>query len=235
MSLLGHRRRRPARELAAAVAALALALSGCTGSLFKSKEPPQSVYLLTVAPAAAPTSVPVSAGAQIPVDLTVLRPEVRPGLDTSLIAALYPDRHLDHFAGARWSGPLDEVLQDLALQAFRADARVRNVHTDASAFGTGYWLEIDVADFQAEYRGPEAAGDSGPPTVHVHLVARLGTSGDRQVLGQFEADVREPAADNRLTAIVEAYDRAASAALGKIVADTGQTLAADGGRRGVAQ
>lgn len=220
-----RRRRWPARELAAAVAALPLALSGCTGSLFKSKEPPQSVYLLTAAPAAAPTSAPVSAGAPIPVDLTVLRPQVRRGLDSTSIEALYPDRSLDHFAGAHWSGPLDEVLQDLAVQAFRVDARVQNVHTDASAFGTGYWLEMDVTDFQAEYSGPKAAGDSGPPTVHVHLVARLGTSGDRRVVGQFEADVREPASDNRLTAIVQAYNRAASAALGRIVADTDQTLA----------
>lgn len=222
-----RRRRWPARELAAAVAALPLALSGCTGSLFKSKEPPQSVYLLTAAPAAAPTptSAPVSAGPPIPVDLTVLRPQVRRGLDSTSIEALYPDRRLDHFAGAHWSGPLDEVLQDLAVQAFRADARVQNVHTDASAFGTGYWLEMDVTDFQAEYSGTKAAGDSAPPTVHVHLVARLGTSGERRVVGQFEADVREPAADNRLTAIVQAYNRAASAALARIVADTNQTLA----------
>jgi ABC-type uncharacterized transport system auxiliary subunit len=81
-----------------------------------------------------------------------------------------------------------------------------------------------VADFQAEYAAPRSAGDSGAPTVHVHLVARLGAAGDRRVLGQFDADIHEPSADNRLTAIVEAYNRAASAALGKIVAETGQTL-----------
>ena len=78
-----------------------------------------------------------------------------------------------------------------------------------------------MADFQAEYAG---AGDSGPPTVHVHLVARLGASDDRHVVGRFEADVREPSADNRLTAIVDAYNRAASAALDKIVAGADQAL-----------
>jgi len=211
------RPRRPARSLAAAGATvLTVALSACAGSLFKSKEPAQSVYMLTVAPAAA------AANPEIPADITILRPRVRPGLDTTLIAALYPDRRLDHFAGARWSAPLDEVVQDLALQAFRADAHVQNVHTDSSSFGSGYWLEIDVADFQVEYGA--SGSDSGPPTIHVRLAARLGASGDRHVLGQFEADVRESAADNRLTAIVDAYERAASAALGKIVADTGQSL-----------
>jgi cholesterol transport system auxiliary component len=148
---------------------------------------------------------------------------VRPGLDTTQIAALYPDRRLDHFAGARWSGLLDEVMQDLAIQAFRADAHAQSVQADVGAFGTGYWLEIDVADFQAEYGGGTAGG-SGPPSVHVQLVARLGASGDRHVLGQFEAEVREPAADNRLTAIVDAYNQAVSAALGKIVAETQQAL-----------
>ena len=207
------------RAAAAAAAAAALALSACAGSLFKSREPPQSVYLLTIAPAAAASAT------EIPGDLTILRPRVRPGLDTSLIAALYPDRRLEHFAAARWSAPLDEVLEDLALQAFRADAHVQNVHTDVSAFGTGYWLEIDVEDFQAEYDASgSAAGGSAPPTIHVRLSARLGASSDRRVLGLFEADVHEPAADNRLTAIVDAYNRGASAALAKIVAETGRTL-----------
>jgi ABC-type uncharacterized transport system auxiliary subunit len=175
------------------------------------------VYLLSVAP--------VPGGADIAADITLLRPRVRPGLDTTLIAALYPDRRLEHFAHARWSGPLDEVVQDLALQAFRADAHAHHVHTEVSSFGTGYWLEIDVVDFQAEYAADEnAAGGSSPPTIHVHLIARLGTSGDRRVLGELEADVRQPAAANRMSAIVDAYDRAAAAALAKIVSETGETL-----------
>ena len=215
------RRRWPATASAAGTAAVLMAaLSACTGSLFKSKEPAPAVYMLTIEPASA------GAHTEVPADLTLLRPRVRPGLDTSLIAALYPDRRLDHFAAARWSAPLQEVVQDLALQAFRADAHVQNVHTDISSFGSGYWLEIDVADFQAEYGAAGSASGSAPPTIHVRLAARLGASRDRHVLGQFEADVHESATDNRLTAIVDAYDRAASAALAKIVGDTGQAIAA---------
>lgn len=217
MSVIRPRSRATA-PAAATAAVLMAALSACTGSLFKSKEPAQAVYMLT--------NVPAPAGTEIPGDLTILRPRVRPGLNTSLIAALYPDRRLDHFAAARWSAPLEEVVQDLALQAFRGDAHVQNVHTDISSFGTGYWLEIDVADFQAEYGASGSGAGSAPPTIHVRLAARLGASKDRHVLGQFEADVHESAADNRLTAIVDAYDRAASAALAKIVADTGQAIAA---------
>ncbi len=88
-----------------------LALTSCGGSFFQSKAPPPAVYLLSVSAA--------SSGPEIPVDLAVLKPRVPTGLDTDLIAALYPDRRLDHFAGARWSGQLDEMVQDLVLQAFR--------------------------------------------------------------------------------------------------------------------
>jgi len=198
-------------------AVCALALSGCGGSLFQSKVPPPSVYLLS-AGAAAPS------GAEIPADLAVLKPRVRIGLDSDLIAVLYPNRRLDHFAGARWSGPLDEVLQDLAMQVFRARANLRSVHAESSAFGSGYWLEIDVEDFQAEYSADTGAGGSAAPTIHVHLLGRVGSSADRRILGQFEADDRQRAADNRLTVIVEAYNRAADTALAQIVADTTRTL-----------
>jgi cholesterol transport system auxiliary component len=144
---------------------------------------------------------------------------VRAGLDTDRIAALYPDRRMDYFADVRWSGTLDEVLQDLAVQQLHANLRVSNVSPEASVFGSPYWLEIEVTDFQAEY---SAAG--GAPTVHVHLQARLGNSADRHVLARFEPDVREAASDNRMSAIVDAYNRAANQALAEIAEGVAATL-----------
>ena len=89
--------------------AAAMTLTAC-GSLFSSKEPAPSLYLLSVSPG--------QAGAEIAADLSILRPQVRSGLDTDRIAVLYADRRLDYYAVARWSAPLDEVVQDLALQSF---------------------------------------------------------------------------------------------------------------------
>ncbi len=203
-----------AATIKAALALQLLALAACTGSFFKSNAPPPTTYLLSV------RTPPAADAVGIPADLTVLLPRVRTGLETDHIAALYPDHRLDYLAGARWSGPLDEVVQDLVLQAFRG--RFRNVHTDTSAFEAGYWLEIDVVDFQAEY---DVNGGGSAPTAHVHLLARVGSAGDRHVLGEFEADVREPAAANHLTAVVAAYDTAVDRALAEIVERTTQTLA----------
>lgn len=196
---------------------LGLFLAACAGSLFKNKAAPPTMYRLS----AAPKSIPADpAGSGHPTDLAVLRPRVRSGLDTDRIAALYPDRRMDYFADVRWSGPLDAVLQELAVQEFHLNQDLRNVSADISVFAAAYWLEIEVTDFQAEY---PAGG--GPPTVHVRLQARIGNAADRQVLARFEPDVHVAAADNRMTAIVDAYNRAADTALGEIALGAAQTLA----------
>jgi cholesterol transport system auxiliary component len=198
------------------LALLGVTLAACAGSLFKNKAAPPTMYMLRAAPSA-PAADP--AGSAAPIDLAVLRPRVRAGLDTDRIAALYPDRRMEYFADVRWSGPLDEVLQDLAVQQLHANPGLHNVSREASVFGSTYWLEIEVTDFQAEYR------DGGsPPTVHVHLQARIGNSGDRHVLARFEPDVQEAAADNRMSAIVDAYNRAADNALAEIADGVAATL-----------
>jgi ABC-type uncharacterized transport system auxiliary subunit len=200
------------------IALLGVTLAACAGSLFKNKAAPPTMYMLRASrnmPAADPP------GEDHPVNLAVLRPRVRAGLDTDRIAALYPDRHLDYYADVRWSGPLDEVLQDLTVQQFHVNPGLGNVSADVSVFASTYWLEIEVTDFQAEYA---AAG--GAPTVHVHLRARVGNAGDRHVLAHFEPDVHEAAADNRMSAIVDAYNRAADQALSDIATGVAAALSA---------
>jgi ABC-type uncharacterized transport system auxiliary subunit len=200
------------------MAVAAICLGACTGSLFQSKAVPPAVYMLS----AAVPGTPAGGGptSTMPFDLAVLKPKLRTGLETDRIAVLYPDRRLDYFADARWSGPLADVLQDLVLQEFHSRANLRTVSSDASVFSSAYWLEIEVTDFQAEYTSAAAA-----PTVRVHILARIGGSADRRILGRFDASAVQPAADNRLTAIVEAYAHAADAAMTEIVAHVDDTLA----------
>jgi cholesterol transport system auxiliary component len=213
-------RPRPSTPLASASLVLAtlalatLALTAC-GSLFQSKARPPTMYMLSA------MSLPAAGapGTQIPADLAVLIPRARTGLDTDRIAALYPDRRLDYFADVRWSGPLDEMVQDLAVQAFHSIGGLRNVSADHSAFSSNYWLELQVTDFQAEY-----SPDGGAPTVHVRLLARIGNSANRKLLGRFDADIRLPASDNRMSAIIAAFGSAADQALAQIVADAVQTI-----------
>ena len=197
----------------AAILALGLALGGCTGSLFNTTAVPPAVYLLK-------SQVERGAAPPVAADLAVLRPRVRPGLDSEHIAVLFADRSLDHFAAAAWSAPLDQVVLDLAVDSLRRRATLRGVAADDSPFAAGYWLELRVMDFQAEYA---AAGDA--PTIHVKLRARLGDSTDRRVLGEFEADVRRPASHDRLGDIVDAFNGAADEALARLADATGAALA----------
>jgi ABC-type uncharacterized transport system auxiliary subunit len=200
---------------------------GCTGSLFQSKTPALATYLLSAdlspgSPGAAGAATPLAGPLKsVAADLAVQRPRVRAGLETDRIAVLYPDRRLDYFADARWSGPLDQVVQDLTVQAFETGAHLRTVAAESSEFPSGYWLEMQVAEFQAEYAAAGAA-----PTVNVHLLARLGAAGDRRVMATFDALARRSAADNRLSDIVDAYERAADSALGQIVAEATRALTA---------
>ncbi len=215
-------------------------LGGCAGSLFKTQVAPPTMYLLsadagngsTQATTAAAITAAAPAGTApaggLTADLAVLKPRVRAGLDTERIAALYPDRRLDYFADARWSGPLDEVIQDLVVQLFHSRAGLRNVSGDASAFASTYGLEIEVADFQAEYPGAAQAAAATPPTVHVRFLARIGTSNERRIIARFEAEARQPAQSNRMSAIVDAYDRAANQALMQIAANCAAALASAG-------
>jgi cholesterol transport system auxiliary component len=206
-------------------------LEGCAGSIFKSRLRTPTVYQLkldsapapaTAGPAPAPVASPAAAAPGA--ELAVLKPRVRVGLDNDLVAVLYPDLRLEHLAAARWSGPLDEVLQDLELEAFRARSSAVGFHADASAFGSGYWLELDVEDFQAEY-----GTGGGAPVVHVRAEGRLGSAGDRRILGRFELEARETAAADRVGAIVEAYNRAVQRVLGELVTRSLAALAPPAG------
>jgi ABC-type uncharacterized transport system auxiliary subunit len=50
------------------------------------------------------------------------------------------------------------------------------------------------------------------------------SAGNRSILGSFTAEDRQTATDNRLTAIVDAYERAVNSALAEIVGSTSRTL-----------
>jgi ABC-type uncharacterized transport system auxiliary subunit len=204
------------RRVQCALVVTALCLAACTGSLFRSHAS-ATAYMLSAAPASHGETAP---DAEIPVDLAVLKPKARPGLESERIAVLYPDRRLDYFADARWSGPLGEVLQELAVQEFHLHANLRTVSGDASVFASAYWLEIEITDFQAEYTSAATA-----PTVRVSLRARLGSSADRHLVGQFAATVQKPAAENRLSSIVDAFASAADASLTEIAAQAREKLA----------
>src|SRR5690606_23350997 len=101
------------RAWAATVAAASVtAMTACTGSLFESDIPVSTKYVIaTVPPAAAPgTSISASK------NVSIGRPDVAPGLDTTRIAVL-KGRELDYYRGAAWGGSVTEVVQKFLVDS----------------------------------------------------------------------------------------------------------------------
>jgi ABC-type uncharacterized transport system auxiliary subunit len=187
-----------------AVAVLALALAGCGGGL-RSDAPAVQAWELDP-PAVAGAAVPAGATTAA-ATLRVLRPLAAPAVDSDRIALLRSDRTLDYYAANRWSGRVPELVQALALETLRAAGSYRAVQPESAPFSYEETLQIEVRDFQAEY------GSAAAPVVKVALVCTLGRRSDRAVLATFTLEGSAPAADNRMRAIVAAFDAALDAAL----------------------
>lgn len=195
------------RQARFVIGMLALLTSGCAG--LHSSQATTQIY--TLAPVFAAPSTAVGSAAPT-LTLQLPRPLAAPGLDTERIALRRNGQRLDYYAASSWPVPLPELVQSLAIDALRAQGNYRAVQSEAAAFAADDILQIEIRHCQAEY------GSDGPPTVHVQLVAMLARRSDRSLLASVTADSSVAAAENRMQAVVAAFQGAAGEALGQIAA-----------------
>jgi cholesterol transport system auxiliary component len=181
-------------------------LAGCSG--FKSNVAETQVYLLQPAIAAAEATGGASAPSGT---LSVQMPVAAPGLESDRIVLTREGGRIDYYAAASWADRLPQVLQRVTIDALRARGAFVAVQPDATPFNTDFTMQIEVRRFAAEYTA------AGAPTVHVVLDCTLGRRSDRGILATFTAEASVPAGDNRLGAVIEAFDRATGMALQQIV------------------
>jgi cholesterol transport system auxiliary component len=115
---------------------------------------------------------------------------------------------MSFFSGARWPGPMPQMLGALAVQTLRASGTWASVEDSASAFPSDYLLQITVRRFDADYTGGGAA-----PQVQVVLDCTIGRREGRDVVGTFVVARSAPAAQNRLSEVVGAFEQATDTAL----------------------
>ena len=109
-----------------------------------------------------------------------------------------------YIKGARWVSPASDLYQESLENAFAAQAtRVRLIGPRELIRGERS-LDIDMRAFEARYDAPGAV-----PVVVVTARARLLALPDRTVAAERTFTVQQPAAANRVSAIVEAFDIAA--------------------------
>jgi ABC-type uncharacterized transport system auxiliary subunit len=144
--------------------------------------------------------------------LAVLRPSMQPGLDTDRIMLTRGEQELDQFAASRWGESLPRVITALAVESLAGGAGFATV-VDASraAVATDYELLLTVRHFEAAF-GP----DKAPPVIHVAFECVLMAGTPRRAIGRCDGAGDEPAAENRMSAIVAAMERAAQRALATV-------------------
>jgi ABC-type uncharacterized transport system auxiliary subunit len=192
-------------------------LSACGGSLFESKLPVPTRYVIAPpAPAAAAVS---SAASQV--SLSIGRPDVAPGLDTDQIAAIR-GHELDYYRGALWSGRVVETVQSFLVAAFGDQKRFHSVAAEQARIAGEYLFDVEVRDFQAEYSGGAVA-----PTVRVTLIGRLIRVRDRKLVDTISAAGTQQATENRLSSVATAFETVMQKLSLDLVQRTADAVASD--------
>jgi len=184
---------------------LALLLAGCGG--LRSNKQVEQIYVLH-ASALTPATQPV------PGVLRVARPAVHPGLDTDHIVLTRVGNELDYFADSRWGESLPQVLAAFATESLSRSGLFQTVVASAPAtVPSDYDLLLTARHFEAEYVG-------GAVQAHVVFDCVLTAGNPRRVLGRCDAEVVEPAGENRMGEIVAALQRAAQKGLATVGASS---------------
>jgi cholesterol transport system auxiliary component len=189
--------------------ALALSLAGCISLLPKNK--PAQLYRFAPTGAAA-SKGPMAAGA---VGVFSGGGAFQQEAASDRILTVTGDRAA-YIADARWAAPA-QVLFDQALDAAfeTAGGHVRLVPRGAPS-PTDYVLRLDVRNFEARYE----AGAKAAPVVLVRVHAELTRDRSRTLVAEQVFEARVPAGDNRVGAIVAAFDSGIGQVLSQLVAWT---------------
>jgi cholesterol transport system auxiliary component len=191
----------PLRFQHALPAALALGLlaPGCVSLLPKTK-PVQLYRLSEAAPAPAAPAPPGLIIAKAP---TAFPPDAA---GDQLLTVT--GQQAAFISDARWLEPATVMFDEAVTEAFdqpgspRLAGRGENVAVCCT-------LKLDVRRFETDYdRGPGAA-----PTVTVTIHTVLIRNSDRSVAAEKLFEVRQPAVDNRVSAIVAAFNTAVAQAV----------------------
>jgi cholesterol transport system auxiliary component len=208
------------------IASLVLTIAGCSGGL-RSDDPPVQVYILRAAASpthaakeqaealdsarSAATTPGASAATTPPPTLQVPRPQADPGLATDQIVLVQSDHRMDRFAGSSWPGALPDVVSTLAIDTLRASGSWAAVHDAPSPFSADYLLQINIRRFEADY-----THGSSKPMVYVTLDCTLARRAGRELLTSFAAEGTAEAEENRMSAVVAAFEKAANMALATV-------------------
>lgn len=189
-------------------------LGGC-GSLLESTVPAPQAYVLRLPPRTAPAPSETTHG-----PVLLQRPEAGPGLDSDRIALLRSDNRFDFYAASLWAAPAPDIVESVVFESLRASGNFSAVFDDTSPYSPRYSLRVTLRRFEADY-----TSGSGAPTVYVVLDCTLGRHRDRELLASFTAQGSAKASEDRLNAVIGAFEAATAAAMTQLEEATTKALA----------
>lgn len=186
----------------------ALTLSACVSLLPKSK--PAHLYRFGQPVAAEALTVPVGSVGVLRTSAAFQREAAGDRLLT------ITNGKAAYVAETRWVTPAAVLWDEAVVAAFDADGGPVRLVARGEPAPAPYILRLDVRNFETHYdNGPKA-----PPVIVVRVRAAMTSTTNRGVVGEKLFERRVRAGDNRVTAIVPAYDRAVSEVLAEVVAWT---------------
>lgn len=195
--------RNAARALA--VAGLTVALSGCISVFPKAK--PASMYRFGGGEVSAPKGPP---GAMFGV-LKAPSSFTRSAAGDRILTVT--NGEVAYIAGARWVSPAFVLFEEAIAHAFETDPGRARLISRGEVAKADLVLRLEVRTFETDYvNGPKSA-----PEIVVRVRGVLNRNSDRALVGDQIFEARVMAADNRVSAIVPAYDEAVTKVLGDIV------------------
>ncbi|MFN4041760.1 MAG: ABC-type transport auxiliary lipoprotein family protein [Brevundimonas sp.] len=182
------------RSLLIAAAAALPILSGC--ALLSSPDPVQMYHFGGQAPAEAraPIAQPVAMGLR--------RIEMPQASRTDRIVGV-TGSEVAYIKGARWVSPADDLYTEALENAFAARAQRVRLVGPRELTTAERSLDVDMRAFEARYDAPGAA-----PSAVITARAQILSREDRSVVAEQTFSVSRPASENRVSAIVQAFEAA---------------------------
>ncbi len=177
-----------------AVGVAATALAGC--ALLSSPDPVQTYRFGGAAPAVS-QSVVSSAPS-----IALRRVEFPEAVEGDKLLGV-TGTETAYIKGARWVSPAADLYMESLENAFAGQATGVRLVGPRESVRSGRSLDIDIRAFEARYDAP-----GGVPTVVVTARARVTALPDRTVSAERTFSVEQPATENRVSAIVAAFDTA---------------------------
>jgi cholesterol transport system auxiliary component len=189
-----------------AILAVAASLSACVSLFPKAK--PATMYRFGTAAIAAPAGQPK--GAMFGV-LHAPTGFARSAATDQILTTT--NGEVAYIADARWISPAVVLFDEAVQRAFSGDQGPARLVSRGEASKSDFVLKLDVRTFEAQY----THGSGAAPDVVVAVRAVMTRNSDRSLVGDHTFEARVPANDNRVSAIVPAYDAAVTQVLSDLL------------------